>query len=71
MVPALEYVWKMRVSMSRFSEIFNAIVIDKFNGKQRIVTFAGNTVIEDDENWEDNNFFIRNIYTIDWYMFIS
>ena len=48
------------------SVIFNAIVIEKFNGKKRMVTFAGDTVIEDDENWEDNTlnllliFFIQN-----------
>ena len=62
MMPALEYVWNMCVCMcmlmgahrSRLSEISNAIVIDKFNGKHRMVTFAGDTVIEDDENWEDN-----------------
>ena len=61
-LPALEYVWNMCVCMcmlmgahrSRLSEISNAIVIDKLNGKQRMVTFAGDSVIEDDENWEDN-----------------
>ena len=42
----------MGAHRSRLSEIFNAIVIEKFNVK-RMVTFAGDTVIEDDENWED------------------
>ena len=56
----------MGAHRSRLSEISNAILIDKFNGKQRMVTFAGDTVIEDDENWEDNTlnllliFFIQN-----------
>ena len=40
----------MGAHRSRLSEISNAIVIDKFNGKQRMVTFKGDTVIEDDEN---------------------
>ena len=40
----------MGAHRSRLSEIFNAIVIEKFNGKKRMVTFAGDTVIEDDEN---------------------
>ena len=39
----------MGAHRSRLSEIFNAIVIEKFNVK-RMVTFAGDTVIEDDEN---------------------
>ena len=56
----------MGAHRSRLSEISNAIVIEKFNGKKRMVTFAGDTVIEDDENWEDNTlnllliFFIQN-----------
>ena len=41
----------MGTNSSRLSEISNAIVIDKFNGKQSMVTFAGETVIQDDENW--------------------
>ena len=40
----------MGAHRSHLSEIFNAIVIEKFNGKKRMVTFAGDTVIEDDEN---------------------
>ena len=40
----------MGANRSRLSKISNAIVIDKFNGMQRMVTFAGDTVIEDDEN---------------------
>ena len=34
----------------RLLEISNAIVIDKFNVKQRMVTFVGDTVIQGDEN---------------------
>ena len=40
----------MGAHRSCLSEISNAIVIDKFNGKQRMVTFAGDTAIQDDEN---------------------
>ena len=40
----------MGAHRSRLSEISNAILIDKFNGKQRMVTFEGDTVIEKDEN---------------------
>ena len=40
----------MGAHRSRLTEISNAILIDKFNGKQRMVTFAWDTVIEDDEN---------------------
>ena len=35
----------------------------KFNGKQRMVTFAGDTVIEDDENWEDNTLNLLLIFS--------
>ena len=38
----------MGANRSRLSEIGNAIVIDKFNGKKRMVTFAGDTVNEDE-----------------------
>ena len=40
----------MGANRSRLSDISNAIILDKFNGKQRMVTFAWDTVIEDDEN---------------------
>ena len=40
----------MGAHRSRLSEISNAILIDKFNGKQRMVTFAEDTVIEKEEN---------------------
>ena len=53
----------MGAHRSRLSEISNAIVIDKFNGKQRMVTFAGDTVIEDDENWEDNTLNLLLIFS--------
>ena len=34
--------------------LLHAFEIDKFNGKQRMATFAGNYVIDDNENCEDN-----------------
>ena len=48
---------------SCFSEVPNAIVIDKFKGKQRMVKFAGDTVIEDDENWGDNTLNLLLIFS--------
>ena len=70
----LKGIWSFEQYQKNIINSFNAcslhaFVICKFNGKQRMATFAGDSFIDVNENWEDNTYIRRHVFFLFFYFF--